>query len=480
MRRKHVLSLLMLCMGVALLIAATTVGVASSATQKVSSSKALRGGTLRINQSAGAFDTLDPGLAYVTNDWEVLYSTQLLLVNFPNKAGSAGSQLFPEAAKSFPTISRNGKTVTFHIRSGLRFNDGGKVTAASYQRAWERILSPKMYAQYGIFDQLNKMVVGAQKFTDGKAAHISGISAKGLTLTFHLVKKNPTFVNILGMQWFGAVKPNMKYTKSSGGILKYPSAGPYYIATNSPGRTTVLKRNKFYHGKRVANPNQIVINSFPNSNGEASLLQIEKNQVDFDMAGVPSADIKSVSAKYGGPNKGQFHVGGQACIIWEAFNNAKSPTDNANVRKALNYAIGRTPIISLLGPYAGSSSDQILVKGLQGYKKFSVYGNFPNFTKAKAVGGAALKSAAGSSVNIYYNAASDPHQRGRIRAGSARAHRPQGSAPEVRPDRLLRAYRDEGHELQHRPFGLVRRLLRPVRLHQRELRRSLDPAHGEC
>ncbi len=405
MRRKHLLSLLMLSMGVALLIAATTVGVASSATQKANSSKALRGGVLKVNQSAGAFDTLDPGLAYVTNDWEVLYSTQLLLVNFPNKAGQAGSQLFPEAAKAFPTISKNGKTITFHIRSGLRFNDGGKVTAASYRRAWERILSPKMYAQYGIFDQLNKMVVGAQKFTDGKASTISGISAKGLTLTFHLVKSNPTFVSILGMQWFGAVKPNMAYwKKSSSGILKYPSAGPYYIATNSPGRLVVLKRNKFYHGIRHANPNQIVIQSFPNSNGEASLLQIEKNQVDFDMAGIPSDDVAKVSTQYGGPNKGQFHVGGQACIIWEAFNNAKAPTNNASVRKALNYAIGRSPIVKLLGPFAGSASDQILVKGLPGYKKFTAYGNFPNFAKARAVGGAALHNAA--PVNIYYNQAS--------------------------------------------------------------------------
>ena len=316
MRRKHALSLLMLCMGVALLIAATTVGVASSATQKSSSSKALRGGTLRVNQSAGGFDTLDPGLAYVTNDWEVLYSTGLNLVNFPNKAGQAGSQLFPEAAKAFPTISKSGKIVTFHLRSGLRFNDGSPVTAASYQRAWERILSPKMYAQYGILDQLNKMVIGAQAFTDGKASKISSISAKGLTLTFHLTKPNPTFVSILGMQWFNAVKPNMPYwKKSSSGILKYPSAGPYYIATNSPGRLVVLKRNKYYHGIRHANPNQIVIQSFPNSNGEASLLQVEKNQVDFDMAGIPADDVAKVASQYGGPNKGQFHVGGQACII---------------------------------------------------------------------------------------------------------------------------------------------------------------------
>jgi peptide/nickel transport system substrate-binding protein len=402
MRRKHVLSLLMLSMGVALLIAATTVGVASSANAKAGSAKSLKGGVLHVAQSAGAFDTLDPGLAYVTNDWEVLYSTQLLLVNFPNKAGQAGNQLFPEAAKSFPTISKNGKTVVFHLRKGLKFNDGGPVTAASYQRAWERILSPKMYAQYGIFDQLNK--IGAQKFTDGKAQHISGIKAKGLTLTFHLTKPNPTFVSILGMQWFGAVKPNMKYSKVASGILKYPSAGPYYISTNTPGRTVVLKRNKFYHGSRLANPNQIVIQSFPNSNGEAALLQIEKNQLDFDMGGIPADDVAKVAKTYGGPNKGQFHVGGQACILWEAFNNAKAPTNNVNVRKALNYAIGRTPIIKLLGPYAGTASDQILVKGLPGYKKFKAYGNYPNFAKARSVGGSALKNAA--TLNIYYNQAS--------------------------------------------------------------------------
>jgi peptide/nickel transport system substrate-binding protein len=391
-------------MGVALLIAATTVGVASSANSKVSSAKSLRGGVLKIAQSAGSFDTLDPGLAYVTNDWEVLYSTGLNLVNFPNKAGQAGSQLFPEAAKAFPTISKNGKTVTFHLRSGLKFNDGGPVTAASYQRAWERILSPKMYAQYGIFDQLNKMVIGAQAFTDGKSQHISGIKAKGLTLTFRLTKPNPTFVSILGMQWFNAVKPNMKYSKVSSGILKYPSAGPYYIATNQPGRTVVLKRNKFYHGPRLANPNQIVINSFPNSNGESALLQIEKNQLDFDMGGIPADDVAKVAKTYGAPNTGQFHVGGQACIIWEAFNNAKAPTNNVNVRKALNYAIGRTPIIRLLGPYAGSASDQILVKGLPGYKQFHAYGNYPNFAKAKSVGGSALHNA--PALNIYYNQAS--------------------------------------------------------------------------
>jgi peptide/nickel transport system substrate-binding protein len=408
MRRKHVLSLLLLSMGVGLLVAATSVGVASARGQKAHHSSALRGGTLRIAQSGGAFDTLDPGLAYVTNDWAVLYATQMLLVNYPNKAGKAGSQLYPEAAKAFPTVSKNGKVVTFHLRSGLRFSDGSKLDARAYQRAWERILSPKMYAQYGIFDQLNTMVVGADAFTKGKAAHISGIKAKGLTLTFKLTKPNPTFVAILGMQWFGAVKPNMAYTKSSGGLLKYPSAGPYYIASNNLNRLTVLKRNKYWPGSlaktRPANPNEIVIQSATGSDGEAQLLQIEKGQLDFDMGGVPAADISKVSATYGGPNKGQFHVGSQSCIIWEAFNNAYGATKNLAVRRALNYAIGRKPILTLNGKYAGTLSDQVLVPGLPGYKKINIYPNFPDFAKAKAAGGSALNNQ--PPINIYYNQAS--------------------------------------------------------------------------
>ena len=96
MRRKTVLSVLMLSTGVALLIAATTVGVATSATQKAGHASALRGGVLKVAHSGGGFDTLDPQIAYVANDWAALYATQRLLLNFPNKVGKAGSVLQPD------------------------------------------------------------------------------------------------------------------------------------------------------------------------------------------------------------------------------------------------------------------------------------------------------------------------------------------------------------------------------------------------
>jgi peptide/nickel transport system substrate-binding protein len=415
MRRKHVLSVLMLSMGVALLVAAMTVGVASARTHQAHYAKSQRGGVLRIDQSGGGFDTLDPQLAYVTNDWTVLSNTQILLVNFPDKAGKAGTELFPEAAKSFPTISKDGKTVTFQIRSGLKFNNGKPVTAASFQRAFERVLSPQMYAQYGCFDYIDQFVVGGTAFADcadgGKNAtanHISGISAKGQTLTVHLTKPNATFVNIMAMQWFGAIMPNMPYTSSDSGILTYPSAGPYYLATNQPDNLTVLKRNKYWlgeHMQRPANPDTIVIHTYPDSDGEAAVLQTQAGEIDMDMAGVPADQTAKLAQQYG-VNKSVYHIGGTSCIIWSALNNGKAPTDNASVRQAINYAISRNPIIALAGPGSGQSADQILVPGLPGYQKINIYPSFPNFAKARQVGGSALTAAANDQVNIYYRTSS--------------------------------------------------------------------------
>jgi ABC-type transport system substrate-binding protein len=406
MRRKHVLSMLMLSTGIALLVLATTVGVATSATQKAGSAKALRGGVLKLAHSGDGFDTLDPQLAYVANDWGALYNVSRLLVNFPMKPGKAGEILQPDGATSFPTISKDGKTYVFHLRKGMRFSDGSPVTAAAYQRAIERVLSPKMYAQYGCFDQVDQMIVGGKQFANCAGAkvktssHISGISAKGLTLTIHLVKANPTFIDILGMQWFAAVKPNMKYTSNQNGVLVYPSAGPYYITANQPQKLLVLKRNKYYKGMLHSNPNQIVFNENSGS-GIPQVLQTEKGQIDMDFGRVPSSQVATVAAKYG-VNKSQFHVGPTSCVDWLELNNARPPTNSLAVRKALNYAISRSSIIRLGGPYTGTPSDQLLTPPIPGYHKLNIYPNFPDFTKAKQVGAGHISG----TLNLYYRTTS--------------------------------------------------------------------------
>ncbi len=426
MRRKHLLSLFMLSMGVALLVAAMLVGVATAKSHVHAKAS---GGNLIVTQ-VGAFDTLDPELAYVSNDWGALYNTDLLLLNLPSKPGQAGLQLLPEAAASYPTISKSGLVYTFHIRSGMKFNTGQPVTAANFQRAFERNLSPKMFAPYGIYDGLDVFLVGGQAFAQtgdyshdssggcdtSKGAgpkcstnppqHISGISAKGLTLTIHLTKVVPQFETIMGMQWFAALPTNMPYSNSDSGILTYAAAGPYYIASNNLTSLTVLKRNthfpKALSKNWPSNPSQIIIKSYPSSNGDPQLLQAEKNQVDI--AAVPSQDVAKTIKKYG-VNKTRFYVGPTTCITWNALNtkSQNGTTSTTKIRQALNYGLSRAAIINFAGPLSGTASDQLLVPAIPGYKKFTQYPSDANTAKAQQIGGSALK---GAPLVIYYRQAS--------------------------------------------------------------------------
>jgi len=330
MRKKQMLSLFMLVLGVALLVAAMTVGAATSATQRTGKAGVSKGGTLRVNENSEDFDFVDPQLAYRTDDWSMLFTTAMQLVSFPEKSGAAGSQLYPQAATAFPVVSNNGKTYTFTVRSGLKFSDGSPVTGASYQRAWERILSPKMGSPLGVNLDLQNTIAGGAAFLAGKASHISGIKASGQKISFTLVKPNATFVSILSMQWFTAVKPNMAY--SSQGLNVYPAAGPYYIKSRDPGRSTVLARNPYYKGNRPANPDQIVIT--PNVNIDQSLLQVKAGQADIDLAQIPPTAASDLANTYG-INKGRFFVGATSCVNYMGMNTARAPFNNLNLRKSV-------------------------------------------------------------------------------------------------------------------------------------------------
>src|SRR4249920_1270336 len=120
MPRKTMLSAAFAGLGLVMIVAAIFAGTASSASKpsKPVSKHALKGGTLRVNASNNDFEFSDPGLAYDTLSWSMLYTTQMLLVNFPEKSGQAGSVLYPEGATSFPTVSKDGKTYVFHVRPG--------------------------------------------------------------------------------------------------------------------------------------------------------------------------------------------------------------------------------------------------------------------------------------------------------------------------------------------------------------------------
>ncbi|MFN0154056.1 MAG: ABC transporter substrate-binding protein [Gaiella sp.] len=392
MRRKLLLPLALAGIGAFLLTASAFAGSSgtSAATQK--------GGTLRLNISNGDFEFVDPGLAYDTTSWTMLYATQSLLVNYPEKPGIASSKLYPEAAEAFPVISKDGKTYTFTIRKGLRFSDGSPVTAASFRRALERNLSPEMGSPLGVNDQVDQIIQGGKAFVDGKAKTLSGVSAQGQKLTIRLTKPTPTFLAILAMQWYGAVKADMPYTDR--GLDVYPSAGPYYIKSREVGRSLVLARNPNYKGSRPANPDQIVFTV--NTDQAQSLLQVKSGDADFDLGGHPPAENEPLAAQFG-VNKGRYFVGPNGCVLYYAMNTSRAPFNSLQMRKAAEWAIDRPALIRVSGKFAGKRTDQILVPGVPGFKDYKLYAlKGADLAKAKQLAG----SVGGREIVLYHGTSS--------------------------------------------------------------------------
>lgn len=186
-------------------------------------SEAMRaGGVLRVNVSETDIPSLDPALNYDVVGWQVQAATCVNLLNYPDREGSAGARLAPEVAVAMPRVSPDGRSYTFTIRSGYRFNTGAPVTAGSFARAIERALSPKLRSPGSTFV---RDIVGAAAFAAGKAKRISGVRASGNRLSIRLAAPAPDFLARIAMPFFCAVPRDFPIVPPGG--TTPPSAGPF-------------------------------------------------------------------------------------------------------------------------------------------------------------------------------------------------------------------------------------------------------------
>src|SRR3954447_14938584 len=107
----------------------------SSADQKAAISGGQKGGTLTQLGSTDV-DFLDPGHSYYTAGFQVIYATNRTLYSF---RPDDGAHPVPDLAASDPEISGDHRTVTVHLRSGVRFGPpvGREVTSRDVKYAFE-------------------------------------------------------------------------------------------------------------------------------------------------------------------------------------------------------------------------------------------------------------------------------------------------------------------------------------------------------
>jgi peptide/nickel transport system substrate-binding protein len=375
MRRRLWLSIAACAIGASLLAAAGFAKPAASSGPNSTFAGAKKGGTLHINISASDVDYIDPQLSYYVPGWALLYTTCRQLLNYPDKSGKAGTRLYADGAASFPKISRGGRVYTFTVRKGMRFSNGKPITAKNYAFAIQRAANPKLGSPAGPF--MSDIVGWTKANTSG--GKVSGVSTKGNHITIRLSAAHADFLSRVAMMFFCPVPTNTPIV--SAGVNSFPGSGPYYVASRTPGRTIVLRRNKFYNGSRPHNVNEMDVNVLTNQ--DTSLLQTRNGQVDYDLGGHPGADDASLSHQYG-VNKKQYFVNPDISTNYFGLNNLAAPfKGNLALRKAVNQAMDRRVLIKTQGAHAGVPTDQLLPPSLRGFKNANIFPNRANVAAAR-------------------------------------------------------------------------------------------------
>lgn len=306
-------------------------------------------------------DSLDPALAVGNRgSWMLLFPTCAKLFNTLPDPKASGTRPTPEVVRSY-TVSNDGRTYTFELKRTFRFNNGAFVTARSFADAFNRDAVPRLNSlvrRRGFLDE----IVGASAVMAGKAARITGVQLIGrYRLRIRLTRPAEDFLARLTMPSFCPILPGTPTDPK--GIDKPPGSGPYYIAEYKREQRIVLKRNRYYVGTRIANPDRILwtIETDPAERIRAT----ERDENDFTgLFGYPDPVVRDLADKYGVNTPGgrflRLQGFGNFLFAFNTRSRAFKGIGQAPLRKAINYAIDRPALVRMHGYLAGRKTDRLL------------------------------------------------------------------------------------------------------------------------
>jgi peptide/nickel transport system substrate-binding protein len=362
-----------------------------------SSPELRNGGTFRASVSAGAFDYIDPALAYTEISVALLDTTCARLFNYPDKSLPQGFRAVPEVAAGYPRITHDGKTFTFTLRSGFRFSNGAPVKATAFAHQINRLLDPAIQSP-GL--QYVQDIVGAGDVIAGRTTSARGVVAKGNRLVVSFTKPVPDFPARTTMPFFCAVPPTLPADPE--GVGAFAGSGPYHIVEFVRGRRIVLRRNRFYRGGR---PHHVDGFEFDLTAGSVDDLVTRTEDARIDWGTGQAAPLYfdpalRLVAKYG-VNRSRFFVKPGLTLKFFAFNTSRPLfRNNPSLRRAVNFAVDRAEIRGLTpgGSLVSSPTDQYLPSGMPGFHNAQIYPSRPNVGRAKALARGHIR---GGKVVIY-------------------------------------------------------------------------------
>jgi peptide/nickel transport system substrate-binding protein len=341
-----------------------------------------KGGTLTVLTNGDVDDSLDPGYSYYQLDFIYNYAVERPVISYkPNDLAKAS----PDLAESYPTVSKDGKTVTVKLKHGIKFAPpvNREVEAKDVKYAIERAFLPKV--GNGYVNLYWADLIGNKEYKDGKAEEISGLTTPDkYTLVMKFSRATGTVAaQALSLPASAPVPKEyaQKYdqadkAKSTYG-LHVVASGPYMIQNDpktgkitgyQPGKRITLVRNPNWDKSTDFRPAYVDKIVFDEGNdptvGNRRILN------GRDMIGNPTdlsptpAFLKANLSKKDNLIAGPF----TDRVRYVALNTTKKPFDDPNVRKAVGAGLDRASMnLAFGGKTVGAVATHLLTPGINGF-----------------------------------------------------------------------------------------------------------------
>ena len=299
--------------------------------------------------------TLDPHLTTDATSAQVIVEIFGGLVTIDRNL-----DVVPDLAESWD-ISADGRVYTFRIRPDAVFHDGKPVTAEDVRWSLERVTDPLTEAPN--VDQYLGDIVGVDAKLAGDVLEISGVQViNGRTIeitidaskSFFLAKMTYPTAFVLDRENIEA-NPKNWFRKPNG-------TGPFKMTEYKVGETLLLSRHDAYHlgSAKVAEVEMIL-------SGGTSMLMYENDEIDI--AGVGLADLDRLLEPSHSLNAELTRAAPSFSVQYIGLNVNEPPLDDVKVRQALNLAIDKREIATIVLGDQVVPAKGILPPGFPGFSE---------------------------------------------------------------------------------------------------------------
>ncbi|MEO3885193.1 ABC transporter substrate-binding protein [Nonomuraea sp. B5E05] len=349
-----------------------------------------KGGTLKAAHSAD-WDSLDPGDTYYGYSFNFGRLYWRTLTTYKPGPGPEGNTVVPDLAEALGEASDGGKTWTYKLKSGLKFEDGTPITAKDVAYAVARSWDKKTFPHGPSY--LNELLDWPKDFKgvyeDPDADYSSAVEATDdSTVVFHLKEPFASMDYVVQMPMSAPVPKD----KDTGAKYKEKvvSSGPYKFETNEIGKGFTLVRNDQWDPAtdpiRPALPDRIEVQLNVNADDLDNQLIAGDVHLDIPGTGMQPAALGKVlpdpalKARTDNPTIPRLWY---ISVIPDT-----PPLDNIECRKAVMWAADRVANQTAYGGElaGGEIATNVLPPPIVGQEKFDLYatpGNNGDVNKAK-------------------------------------------------------------------------------------------------